>query len=332
MRKVTVGEARKALLPCYPDSEVIVLKSVVLVVVLLSILPGTACAQLATQQTVLDHFAGDWVLTGTIAGNEVVHDVDADWVLAGHYMRFHDFSREREEGGARAYEATVYIGWDAQTQRFVCLWLDVTGGDGLSSGVLGYAAPVGDTIPFIFGEGESQIHNTFVYNRDSDSWEWTIVNVRGEERREFAHVTLQQRFDAVPGNWSPRQREILDAIAKLSASTAPGGGGADDYAAMLTEDFSRWTIGRNVVTSKQDWVDGIRTWYEDGWRVSDRQAEVLEITVEGATAYSRRIVTETYTAADGETTAPTRAALAEVWSRGGEGWRLRRVTAHAVEE
>lgn len=301
-------------------------------VVLLLILPIAVRAQLATQGTVLDHFTGDWVMTGTIAGDEVVHDVDADWVLAGHYLRFHDFSREREDNGNRAYEATVYVGWDVQTERFVCLWLDVTGGDGLASGVLGYAAPVDDTIPFVFGEGESQIHNTFVYHRDSDSWEWTIVNVRGEERREFAHVTLQRRFEEVPGDWSPRQREILDAMAELSASTAPGGGGADDYAAMLTDDFSRWTIGSDVLNGKQDWVKSVRTWYEDGWRVSDRQVEVLEVTVEGGTAFSRRIVSETYSAPDGETLPPTRAALAEVWRRDGEGWRLQRVTVHPIEE
>ena len=29
----------------------------------------------------------------------------------------------------------------------------------------GYATPDGDTIPFVFGEGESQIHNTFVHHR-----------------------------------------------------------------------------------------------------------------------------------------------------------------------
>ena len=310
------------------------MKSWALVVAFLacsSILPSAAPAQLATQGTVLDHLAGDWVMTGTIAGDPVVHDIDADWVLAGHYLRFHDFSREREASGERAYEATVFIGWDAEAERFVCLWLDVTGGEGLSNGVLGYAAQVGDTIPFVFGMGEYAIHNTFVYHRNQDSWEWTILNVSGEERSKFAHVTLERRFDPAPGDWSPGQRQILDAIARLSAATAPGGGGADDYAAMLTEDFSRWTIGSDVLSGKQEWVDGIRGWFDDGWRVSDRQAEVLEITIEGGTAYSRRIVTETYTGPDGETP-PARAALAEVWRRDGVGWRLQRVTVHPLEE
>ena len=307
-------------------------RSCALVALLLLKLPTAASAQLAAQETLLDHLAGDWVMTGTIEGDEVVHDVDADWVLAGHYLRFHEFSRERDERGDRAYEATVFIGRDAGRDRFVCLWLDVTGGEGLASGVLGYATPVADTIPFVFDLGEYAIHNTFVYQRAEDTWEWTIVNVRGEERSEFAHVTLERRFDAVPGNWSTEQREILDAVARLSATTAPGGGGADDYAAMLTEDFSRWTIGTDTFDRKETWVEGIRGWFDDGWRVSDRQADVLEITVEGSTAFSRRIVSETYGGPDGEISPPARAALAEVWRRDGEGWRLQRVTVHPIQE
>ena len=62
-----------------------------------------------------------------------------------------------------------------------------------------------------------------------------------------------------------------------------------------------------------------------------REAEVLEITVEGPTAFSRRIVTESYTGPDGETTPAAKAALAEVWRRDGEGWRLQRVTVHPIE-
>lgn len=315
-----------------PHRAAIGLRSCALGAILLPILASAASAQLATRQTLLDHLAGDWVMTGTIAGEEVVHDVDADWVLAGHYLRFHDFSRERTEGGERAYEATVFIGWDAETDGFVCLWLDVTGGEGLASGVLGYGTPVADTIPFVFDLGEYAIHNTFVYRRAADRWEWTIVNVRGAERSEFAHVTLERRFDTVPGDWTAGQREILDAIAGLSAATAPGGGGADEYAAMLTDDFSRWTIGSDTIVGKQEWIDGIRGWFDDGWRVSDRQSDVLEITVEGSTAFSRRIVSETYRGPDGEVSPPARAALAEVWRRDGEGWRLQRVTVHSIQD
>ena len=65
-----------------------------------------------------------------------------------------------------------------------------------------------------------------------------------------------------------------------------------------------------MLTGKQEWVEGVRGWFDDGWRVSDRQAEVLEITIEGPVAYSRRVVTETYIGPDGETSPPATAALA----------------------
>ena len=121
-------------------------------------------------------------------------------------------------------------------------------------------------------------------------------------------------------------------MAALSAATAPGGGGADDYARLLTDDFSRWTIGGEVVEGKETWLEGVRAWFDDGWRVIDRRAEVLEITVEGPVAFSRRIVTESYAGPDGDRPPPARAALSEVWRRDGEGWRLQRVTVRALED
>ena len=36
----------------------------------------------------LDRFAGYWVLSGEIAGDEVIHHVDARWVLGHQYFRF----------------------------------------------------------------------------------------------------------------------------------------------------------------------------------------------------------------------------------------------------
>ena len=52
-----------------------------------------------------------------------------DKVINGHqYLRFGELSREREDDGTRAYEAIVFIGWDAEHERYAWLWLDSTGG------------------------------------------------------------------------------------------------------------------------------------------------------------------------------------------------------------
>ena len=55
----------------------------------------------------LDHFAGQWVLQGTIAGKQTTHNVQADWVLKREYLRLHEVSREKDAKGDPAYEAMV---------------------------------------------------------------------------------------------------------------------------------------------------------------------------------------------------------------------------------
>ncbi len=67
------------------------------------------------------------------------------------------------------------------------------------------------------------------------------------------------------------QKLVLETIRQLSETTAPGGGGAVAYARFLSDDYSRWTIGSTKTYNKEEWVDGVREWFTEGWRVSDRK-------------------------------------------------------------
>jgi hypothetical protein len=148
---------------------------------------------LAERETPLDHLVGHWVMTGVIAGQNITHDLKAEWVLNGHYLYFHEVARERNENGEPEYESRVYIGWDEASKRLVCLWLDVTGGGGLIPDGFGYGKPDSDQIPFVWGEdSDRQIHNTFTYRREQDQWHWRIDNVRGGEANNFARVVLHR--------------------------------------------------------------------------------------------------------------------------------------------
>jgi hypothetical protein len=145
----------------------------------------------AFEDELLDRFVGDWIMRGTIGGKRITHDVHAEWILAHHYIRFSDIARELDDSGEPAYEALVLIGRDDPTGRYACLWLDVTGGGGLTNGVIGYAEPRQDGIPFVFDTGDgSAIHNTFTYERAEDRWHWVIDIERQGERSNFAKVTL----------------------------------------------------------------------------------------------------------------------------------------------
>ena len=130
-------------------------------------------------------------------------------------------------------------------------------------------------------------------------------------------------------SWTAEQQEVIRAIGVLSASTSPTGEGADAYGAMLADDFSRWTIASETTSGKEEWVEGIREWFDDGWSVSDRESQYIQIDVRDAYAFVRRNVKETYLGPDGSTSS-SNAALAEVWVRRDTGWKLLQVNVHPI--
>jgi hypothetical protein len=129
-----------------------------------------------------------------IAGGDVVHDITAEWVTGHQYLRFVELSRERKADGTRAYESIVIIGWDAEHNRYACLWLDSTGGSGLVNGIIGYAIPADDRMAFLFeSEDGSRFHTTFIYHHDQDQWEWRMDSERDGGLRPFARVMMTRR-------------------------------------------------------------------------------------------------------------------------------------------
>jgi hypothetical protein len=131
-------------------------------------------------------------------------------------------------------------------------------------------------------------------------------------------------------DWSSQQQLIIDALERLGAATRPDGGGPDAYAEVLAPEYTRWTMGEGPINDRDQWIAGVRGWWENGWRVVDSNAEYLEVTVHGDFATTRRIVEETYHGPSGEES-HSRTALAETWVRRDGTWLLLRVNAHPLE-
>ena len=84
-------------------------------------LPASALSTETLKPTeLLDRLTGEWVLTGMIDGQHVTHDVEAEWVLEGGYLRLHELSREKEPSGRPAYEAIVILSWEEVNGEFKC--------------------------------------------------------------------------------------------------------------------------------------------------------------------------------------------------------------------
>lgn len=119
--------------------------------------------------------------------------MNAVWVLQHNYVRITEVSRERDAAGRPQYEAVIYIGWLDNAGRVVCYWFDNT--EVATPGVTCSAAQAGDTIPFEFRDTQGGLifFNTFSYDRNADTWQWNLENLRGEDRETFGLVTLRRR-------------------------------------------------------------------------------------------------------------------------------------------
>ena len=141
----------------------------------------------------LDHLAGKWQMHGTVGKQAVTHDLDAEWVLQHHYLRFHEISREKNDRGEPQYEATVFIGWNEKTKQYACVWLDVYGG--ATSESIGLATPKENGLAFVFTDehGEISFTNSFTYDPKTNAWENRLDNVVKGEAKPFARFNLTKQ-------------------------------------------------------------------------------------------------------------------------------------------
>jgi len=158
-------------------------------------LGSTIGNELINPPVLLDHLVGKWVLNGQIDGKQTTHDIDAEWVLNREYLRLHEVSRERNAKGGPAYEAIVLFSWDQRAGQYSCLWLDTTGGGGLSGNGIGRGKPDADSIPFAFKFPDGNVfHNTFIFDQKAGSWQWVMDGEEGGKLQPFARVTLTKKI------------------------------------------------------------------------------------------------------------------------------------------
>jgi hypothetical protein len=155
------------------------------------LLAASAMAQEAPiNSPLLDHLAGKWIMQGTVDKQPETHEFDAVWVLQHHYLRFHEFSRDKNAKGEPNYDSIVYIAWNEKPKQYSCVWLDVYGG--ATSESIGVATPKENELNFVFTDehGETSFRNSFVYDPKTNTWDDSLVNVVKGEAKPFAHFHM----------------------------------------------------------------------------------------------------------------------------------------------
>ncbi len=167
---------------------------------LLAALCGIATVSIGAQSSAgndlwLSRLVGHWVLEGRIAGKDTTDDVDGEWVLNHLYVRLHEVSREKDAKGQPAYEAIIYVTRDAGRGEYAILWLDNTASGAFAAEGTGHAKPDGESLPFLFKDGQGVItfKNTFVYDPANRTWAWVMDNVEKGVPKPFGRVKLRAR-------------------------------------------------------------------------------------------------------------------------------------------
>jgi hypothetical protein len=156
--------------------------------------PAVLFGQGLRPDSLFPRLVGRWVLRGTIARQQTVHDVTFEWLLGREYIQMREVSRERAPNGSPAYEARVLFGRDPRTGAYACVWMDNTAAAAFPPEGTGRGSVAGDSISFLFQyTATTSFHTTFLYDQSNDSWQWHMDNDSSGVRRPFARVTLTRR-------------------------------------------------------------------------------------------------------------------------------------------
>lgn len=141
------------------------------------------------QDPLLEMMLGSWKLTGKLMNHPAEHTIQAEWVLNHQFLRIYEKDEAPAKEGSFSYEATIMIGYDNASERYVAHWMDVYGGR--FSETLGYGTRADNEIRFVFEYPDGPFHTTFRWKQETRQWEW-IMKTKNKNGQwiEFADLTL----------------------------------------------------------------------------------------------------------------------------------------------
>jgi hypothetical protein len=148
------------------------MKSLLLIFTALLALPMMAQAPAEWRDDLVDHLAGSWKLEGSVMGSNAHHDVQADWVLNHQFLRIEEKTASKAPATERTYDAVWYLGYDSISDRYVLHLMDTFGAR--YSETLGYGIRDGNQIRFVFEYPDGPFHNTYSWNAQENSWQWSM--------------------------------------------------------------------------------------------------------------------------------------------------------------
>jgi hypothetical protein len=134
----------------------------------------------------IENLVGDWKLTRTIRGKEVVNRVKVAWVLNHQFLQLH----MKDVADPPAYEALVLIGYVHADKKYVAHWCDTYGG---KFSAVGHGKRSGNSIEFEFQYPDGPFYNTFTWDAKARGWTFRMESRNKNGKRVlFAEDTLRR--------------------------------------------------------------------------------------------------------------------------------------------
>ncbi len=136
----------------------------------------------------LAQLAGRWVLAGTVLGKPVRYRGDGVWVLNDGWLRLALVDRAKPP----AYQADVYLGFDAKADEYIAHWLDRFGAAGARVVATGHRD--GQTLVLFFPYQDSPFRDTLTLDPDGTTGSLLLESQKADGTwATFASYTLRRR-------------------------------------------------------------------------------------------------------------------------------------------
>ena len=140
------------------------------------------------QDPLFEQLTGNWAMVGAVRARPATYSLRVEWTLNHQFLRLD----MRDVNEPPAYQASVYIGYDNTSERYVAHWLDAFGGR--FSETLGFGKRSGNSVLFVFEYPDGPFHTTFTLNPDAKTWSVLMEDRdRSGSWKEFAHYTLTRK-------------------------------------------------------------------------------------------------------------------------------------------
>ena len=145
--------------------------------------------------TLLNHFVGKWIVSGTVHGQEFKNiDLQVEWVLNHQFLQIHEKSRDIVPWLQTFYESLLFIGYDQPNNRYVAHLMNVMGGDNqLAYLLFGKRAnnEINLVSQFTDSASGSFDSESFIWQPESKSWHWIAKMVnKGKEEQPYLDLKI----------------------------------------------------------------------------------------------------------------------------------------------